>query len=130
MHGTYIHEDQRLRASVASSVASGKSNDVDTLRLDAGYHVGRWMPTLGVFETTRNRDALLYAPGAVDGSANGKPDSRGAIAQIAYFPWLNTQFTLQYTYYDRFNGRHDDYDGAGRDASDNDTLFVVVWFAW
>jgi len=130
IHGTYIHEDQRLRASVASSAASGKANDIETLRLDAGYHVGRWMPTLGVFETTGNRDPLLYAPAAVDGSANGKPDSRGAIAQLAYFPWLNTQFTLQYTYYGRFNGRHDDYDGAGRDASDNNTLFLVAWFAW
>jgi hypothetical protein len=130
VHGTYIREEQHLGASVVSSAASGKSNDLDTLRLDAGYHFGRWMPTLGIFETTGNRDALLYAPAPVDGSANGKPDSRGAIAQLAYFPWLNTQFTLQYTYYGRFNGRHDDYDGAGRDASDNDTLFFVAWFAW
>jgi hypothetical protein len=130
VHGTYIHENQHLGASVASSAASDKSNRLDTWRVDAGYHVGRWMPTLGVFDTTGNRDALLYAPAAVDGSANGKPDSRGAIAQLAYFPWLNTQFTLQYTYYGRFNGRHDDYDGAGRDASDNDTLYLVAWFAW
>ena len=130
VHGTYIHEDQKLGASVAAGTAADRSNSLDMLRLDAGYHVGNWMPTLGYFATTGTSDATLYAPAPVDGSGNGKPDSRGFIAQLAYFPWLNTQFTLQFTGYDRFNGRRSDYDGFGRDASDNDTLFLLAWFAW
>ena len=130
VHGSFVHEDQRLAASVAAGAAAGKSGSLDSLRLDAGYHVGRFMPTLGFFATSGSHDATLNAPAPVDGSANGKPDSRGLIAQIAYFPWLNTQLTLQYTGYDKFNGKRNDYDGFGRDAADNDSLFLVAWFAW
>jgi hypothetical protein len=100
------------------------------LRLDAGYHVGNWMGTLGYFSVSGSTDRTLYAPAPVDGSSNGKPDSRGFIAQVAYFPWLNTQFTLQYTGYNLFNGKSNDYDGSGRDAADNNSIFLVAWFAW
>jgi hypothetical protein len=130
MHGTYIHEDQNLAASVAAGTASGKSNSLDSLRFDAGYHHGNWMGTLGYFSVTGSTDRTLYAPAPVDGSSNGKPDSRGFIAQVAYFPWLNTQFTLQYTGYNLFNGKSNDYDGSGRDATDNNSIFLVAWFAW
>jgi hypothetical protein len=130
LHGTFIREDQNLTASVAQATASSRSNSLDSLRLDGGYHVGNWMATLGYFSLSGSADPTLYAPAPVDGSSNGKPDSRGFIAQLAYFPWLNTQFTLQYTGYDKFNGRSNSYDGSGRDASDNDALFLVAWFAW
>jgi hypothetical protein len=36
---------------------------------------------------------------------------------------------LQYTGYTRFNGASNNYDGFGRDASDNSTLFSFIWFA-
>jgi hypothetical protein len=130
VHGTYIHEDQKLAASVAEETASGKSNSLDSLRFDTGYRFGNWMGTLGYFSVAGSTDKALYAPAPVDGSSNGKPDSRGFIAQLAYFPWLNTQFTLQYTGYNTFNGKSNDYDGSGRNTSDNNTIFLVAWFAW
>jgi hypothetical protein len=37
------------------------------------------------------------------------------------------KFSLQYTIYDRFNGAGSNYDGFGRDASDNNTLYFLVW---
>jgi hypothetical protein len=43
---------------------------------------------------------------------------------------MNTRFTLQYTSYFKYNGRRAGYDGSGRDASDNNTLFLQMWFAW
>jgi hypothetical protein len=36
----------------------------------------------------------------------------------------------QYTAYDKFAGASRNYDGYGRNASDNDTLFMYVWAAY
>jgi hypothetical protein len=37
---------------------------------------------------------------------------------------------LQYTSYSKFNGAASNYDGFGRDAKDNNTLFFYVWGAY
>jgi len=70
----------------------------------------------------------LYTPGTVYGSANGSPDSRGAVVEFSWMPWLNTKFSAQYTAYNKFNGASRDYEGSGRTASDNNTTtFVYAW---
>ncbi len=38
--------------------------------------------------------------------------------------------SLQYTIYNKFNGAHSDYDGFGRNASDNNTLYFLIWLAF
>jgi hypothetical protein len=86
--------------------------------------------TFGYFSTSGDSDVGLYAPEEIDGSANGSPDSRGWTAQAAYSPWQNVQLMLQYTGYGKFNGAKSNYDGFGRDAADNNTLFVQGWFVW
>ena len=68
-------------------------------------------------------------PGVVT-SANGSPDTRGFIGEVNYLPWLNVQLSLQYTHYMKFNGGTTNYDGLGRNASDNDTLYLLLWFAY
>jgi hypothetical protein len=52
------------------------------------------------------------------------------VLQATYLPWQNTQFTLQYIGYNKFNGSDNNYDGSGRDASDNNTLYLAGWFVW
>jgi len=37
---------------------------------------------------------------------------------------------LQYTGYLHFNGAGKNYDGAGRNASDNNSLYMVVWIVF
>ena len=63
-------------------------------------------------------------------SATGAPDTRGWIAELNYLPWLNTKFSFQYTKYTKFNGGSTNYDGVGRNASDNDTLYFLLWFSY
>ncbi len=43
-----------------------------------------------------------------------------------YVPWYNTKFSVQYTYYNKFNGDANNYDGSGRHATDNNTLMVMA----
>jgi hypothetical protein len=66
----------------------------------------------------------------VVGSASGSPDSKGWTVELDFLPWQNVKLALQYTLYSRFNGGTTDYDGSGRNASDNNTLFLLGWIAF
>ncbi len=86
--------------------------------------------TLAYFATSGDRDTLLHRPAPVAGTRTGRPNSSGLIGELAFLPWLNTRFALQYVAYARFNGSHDDYDGFGRSASDNNTLYLLAWLVF
>jgi hypothetical protein len=131
LRGTYIHQSANLDGSVQNSLAASDSNKLDSLNLNGTYHLGTSAAfSLGGFNTTGDKDKVLYAPNPVDGSANGSPDSRGYILQATYLPWQNTQFTLEYVGYSKFNGSDHNYDGSGRDASDNNTIYLAGWLVW
>ena len=51
-------------------------------------------------------------------------------AELDYLPWLNTRFTAQYVAYTKFNGASSNYDGSGRGASDNNTLYLLAWLVF
>jgi len=123
--GTYIHENSNLLATLAAGAAAQGSHHLNTFLVNAEYHFGnRYTGTFGVFNTGGTVDPLLYAPGAVSGSANGDPRGAGYIANFSYWPWQNLQLAAQYTGYTRFNGGTTNYDGSGRNASANNTVYL------
>ena len=61
------------------------------------------------------------------GFANSKPDSKGWTMELDWVPYENTKLALQYTTYSKFNGGGTNYDGLGRNASDNNTLYLLGW---
>ena len=135
--GTHIQEKMTLNASY-DPVAGAQNlrNDLSTTRLWATYYYHRrYGATLGMFSTTGSTDAGLYpAADPADvltyavSSANGKPDTKGWIAELNFMPWLNTRLSLQATQYSKFNGGSNNYDGVGRNASDNNSLYLLAWF--
>jgi hypothetical protein len=126
--GTYIHENQTLNASVIDGFANNDKNNLKTLKLAGEYYYKRMIGgSIGYFDITGSSDPLLYAPAAVTGSANGSPDSNGYILEVNYLPWLNTKLQAQYVGYQKFNGQSNNYDGSGRNASNNNTLYFLVW---
>ena len=60
----------------------------------------------------------------------GSPNSNGLIFQASALPWLNTRFEIQYVMYRKFNGANINYDGSGRNAKDNNTLYLMSWVAF
>jgi len=46
------------------------------------------------------------------------------------YPQQANFFLAQYTMYSTFNGASSNYDGYGRSASDNNTLYLLVWTPW
>ncbi len=126
---TYIHEKQTLDATYGAGASSNPSDTLKTLRIGASYYYDRkYGGALGYFSTTGSSDDLLYAQGdPVTGFANSKPDSKGWTAELDWVPYENTKIALQYTMYDKFNGGDTNYDGAGRNAKDNNTLYLLGW---
>lgn len=128
---TYIHESQALDASVVDQFSANASNNLKTLKLSGEYSFHRKIGgSLGYFSTTGTADTILFAAAPVVGSANNSPNSDGYIAEVNYLPWLNVRLQMQYVGYEKFNGLKVNYDGTGRSASDNDTLYLLVWLAY
>jgi len=133
LNGRYTHESQRLAASQALGLASNAHDSLEDLRVDASYY---WRNKVGLsgqlFDTWGSTDPLLYTGNNVQ-----RPDSSGMLLQLDETPWgagdspLGPQFNLrvgvQYTAYFRFNGATTNFDGFGRNASDNNTLRFFAW---
>lgn len=141
LKGSYIREDQDLKASQALELSNNLSNTLNTFRINGAYTFAQtYGLTFGYFKTWGSTDTGLYQPEPITGSASGSPDSEGFIVELDYIPfgkagsflapWLNLRLALQYTAYTEFNGGSSNYDGFGRDADDNNTLYLNGWLAF
>ena len=128
LRGTFIRENSDLLATeyaLLGSFPASSTHHLNTLMANAEYHFGnRVTGTFGWFDTNGTVDTALYAPSPVTGSANGDPRGAGYIMNVSYWPWQNLQLAAQYTGYTRFNGGSTNYDGSGRNASSNNTIYL------
>lgn len=139
VNARYTHERQSLKASCALALggppggcARGELND---LRADVSYSWRGWLGgTLAAFDTSGTANPVLLAA-----NRTGKPDSTGVLLQLDATPFggrsqparrANLRVGLQYVLYTRFDGAGIDFDGAGRRASDNNTLRLFTWLAF
>ena len=130
---SWITENQNWDASAAGATptAAHVSNSLSTVRLNSSWYASSMLGfTVGVFSTTGTTDTLLYAPAAITGSANGKPETTGAMFEVNLNSWENSRLVLQYTLYNTFNGGSTNYDGSGRKASGNSSLYLAWWLAF
>ncbi len=132
--GTRIHENMNLDASYAAGASANSRDTLTTTRVNANYYYQRkYGGTLAHFATTGSIDNVLYpapvAPGVVT-SANGSPETTGWVGELNYVPWLNMKLSLQYTHFGKFNGASTNYDGFNRNASANDTTYLLFWLVY
>jgi hypothetical protein len=131
VHANWIHERQDLRASLLEGAVAQARNDVETLSANACYMLrNTYGLTVGYFSLNGPVDPILYVPGSVTGSRRHLPSGSGVIVELSLYAWQNAMIALQYTLYTEFNGARTDYDGFGRNASDNNTLYAVLWIAF
>lgn len=141
VNAAYIYESQSLDASYLAGDVGKQNQHLSTARVNVSYYVDQKVGfTAGLFDMAGTSDAVRFAPNPVDGSANGSPNSSGYVFQVDYTPfgtdytgtskWMNLRVGLQYTGYMQFNGSTSNYDGSGRDASDNNTLQLFTWLAF
>ena len=131
VRASYVRENAALVASTANGAASPGSHHLNASNANVEYHLGnRLSGAYGWFLTDGTNDPLLYAPASVSGSANGGARSEGFIGNVSYWPYQNIDLAAQYTNYTRFNGGTTNYDGSGRNASDNNTLYLLARFVF
>ena len=134
---SYINERQHWHASQALDATSNSSDHLWNLKvtLDDLYDK-TYGASLQYFLIGGGQDALLYS-----GSETGSPKSDGFILQANYLPFnkaggpafwprSNVKVSLQYTIYNHFDGAKTNIDGAGRNARDNNTLYLETWIAF
>ena len=80
--------------------------------------------TIGYFNNAGSADIANFPNG------QNKPNSSGFIFQIEYLPWYNTKFAAQYVSYQKFNGSSSNYDGMGRNAANNNTIYLLAWLSF
>lgn len=139
---SYIRES--ISGGDVTGIAANGSNTLNQLKLKGSYvYHAKYGTSLSYFSTTGSSDTTAF-PGSQDdgtgtgtmiptpigGSALNNPDTRGWIPELFYTPVQNVRVGLQYFKFDRFNGAATNYDGAGRNAKDNNTLFLYVWAAY
>ncbi|HEY8047588.1 MAG TPA: cytochrome C [Ramlibacter sp.] len=156
-HSRHIYPDALAGAPSIFVDASGNplanSNSADTTNLLRGkatyVYQAKYGGSVGFFDlrgttNTANQtsgyspdtlaiatDPSLAAPSArVFGNLSGNPGTRGYTLEAFWTPVQYVRVGAQYTIYTRFNGAATNYDGFGRNARDNNSLFLYVWAAY
>jgi len=106
-----------MKLTVDDSVNGGAGTDKPVvLRGKLSYvYQAKYGGALSYFNQTDSRDS--------------EQDTRGFTCELFWTPIQYVRVGAQYTAYDKYGGASRNYDGFGRDASDNDTLFLYVWAA-
>ena len=144
VQGIFTHEDQNVKAS-ATGTGFGSRYSLNQIRANVSYwYQNTWGLTLGWQKTWGPANPVLY-PGTdsngnilgLNGSANNKPNSNAFIIEADVVPFgkdtslwqplMNLKLGVQYIAYTQFNGGATNYDGAGRNASNNNTLLLFAW---
>jgi len=131
VRGSFVRENAALVASADAGAVGQSRHHLNAANANVEYHFGnKYSAALGWFDTSGTTDTTLYAPADVSGSANGRPKSSGVIANISWWPMQNLDLAAQYTAYSRFNGAAKNYDGSGRNAGANNTLYLLSRFVF
>jgi len=119
LHSSYMTETETRDMSV-----EGKYN-FQSFKLDGNLFLKNGCGgTIGYFNNTGSPDVVNFPNG------DNRPNSSGFIFQIEYLPWYNTKFAAQYVAYSKFDGNSKNYDGAGRNAADNNTIYLLAWLSF
>ena len=135
INARYTHESQNLVASTLLGGAASPHNHLDDFRVDASYYWQNMIGgSVGAFDTFGAVDSLLYG-----NNRTLRGDSSGFVLQADYTPFggegaplggrFNMRIGAQYFIYTRFDGASSNYDGTGRNASDNNAIRLFTWLA-
>ena len=132
----YIWETQKLDATYGAGGAGKPDQWLNSFNVSASYIYDRHISlTADYFNVQGSNDATYW--NAVLGNINGRPNTDGVSFDLAYipypyggpdlWPWLNARIGILYTHFTQYEGSSSNYDGTGRNAKDNDQVFLYSW---
>ncbi len=134
---SWVYERQDWNASYALGNTSNPTDNLESFKATVDYLYDKtYGGAVQYFLVGGSSDAAVFS-----GSQTGSPTSDGVILQLTYLPFnkaggpafwprSNVKFSLQYVVYNRFNGARTNYDGAGTNAQDNNTLYLEAWIVF
>ena len=132
LRSSYIYEQQSWNGSFPIGNVSSPKGNLKTLNLSASLAIrDAWTFTGGYFVSNGSNNAALY--GITDPNGNplsAKPNTTGYELEVDRTLTQNVVASLQYTGFTKFNGLANNIDGLGRKPSDNNTLWISVFFAF
>jgi hypothetical protein len=130
-------------ASGAATLADTNAADTNrVLRAKLTYtYQAKYGGSLGFFNLTGSTNTANQTAGfddtgtlvrgdGVSSNLSGNPATRGWTLEAFWTPIQYLRLGAQYVIYNRFNGASSNYDGFGRNARDNNTLFLYAWTAY
>jgi hypothetical protein len=132
LRGSYIYERRALGASFPLGIAATPRGNLKSLNLSGSYaYDTAWVFHAGGFLTNGNNDSALYAIAAPSGDpVTTSPKTSGYTFEVDRQLTQNVQLMAQYRGFLRFDGLRHNIDGIGRNASDNNTLWLTLFFAF
>ena len=117
---------------------SNSSNTLNYLRLKGTYvYQAKYGVSLAYASVNGSPDTIAYnsSPDSFGnpvpfGNLGNTPNTKLWVPEIFWTPIQNVRIGLQYYKFTEYNGASGNYDGNGRNASDNNTLFFYVWGAF
>jgi hypothetical protein len=132
LRGSYVYEQQSWNGSYPAGDVSNAKGNLKTFNTSASLALrDAWTFTGGYFLSNGSNNAALY--GITDTFGNllsAKPNTAGYKLELDRTLTQNVVASLQYTGFTKFNGLTSNVDGLGRKPSDNNTLWVSVFFAF
>ncbi len=99
---------------------------LDSTRIKLSYVFrNKYGASLALSNLAGSADSIAYVT-----SASSVPNTRMWTPELFYLPMQNLRLGVQYNAFTRYMGSATNYDGNGRNASDNNTLYVYVWAAF
>ena len=118
---TYVYQ-AKYGGSLAYFNLTGTTN---TANQTSGYD-----PATGTITSTDPLGLGSVLSSRVGGNLSGNPATRGFTYEAFVMPVQYVRVGAQYTAYNKYNGAGDNYDGLGRNARDNNSVFFYIWGAY
>ncbi|MBV8549915.1 MAG: hypothetical protein JOY54_01350 [Acidobacteriaceae bacterium] len=132
LRGAYIYENQSWNGSFPLGASSSPNGNLKTLNLNGSYaYRDRWTFSAAFLLSNGSSNAAFY--GVYDPSGTqitAKPNTSGYVLEVDRLITQNVEVMLQYRGFAKFNGLKNNIDGMGRTATDNNTLWLSVFFAF
>ena len=130
-------------ADGVTQVDPNPSDTINVFRAKVSYvYQAKYGGSLAFFNSSGTTNSLNQssgydATGQIASSASlgagnlaGNPGTRGSTFELFWTPIQYMRLGAQYTAYSKYNGASTNYDGLGRNASDNNSLFIYLWAAY
>lgn len=121
---TYRAVQEKIDDPTATRYAAPATLNTNKFKVSYSYRA-TYGASLAYSNVTGSSDATAYSSSALN-----VPNTEMWVPELFWMPIQNMRVGVQINHFTKYLGTDTNYDGAGRNASDNDTTYVYLWAAF